>query len=152
MSKVFLGLGSNLGNKEENINIAIRKIEEQVGNVLACSPFFYSKPQGFVSKNDFVNTAICCQTNLSPRQVLLITQNIERQLGRTKKTRKGFPYSDRTIDIDILLFDDLHINEPDLTIPHPKMQERDFVMIPLKQIRAQNLFDDFGILDGKHHV
>ncbi len=134
MSKVFLGLGSNLGNKEENINIAIRKIEEQVGRVLSCSPFFYSKPQGFVSKNDFVNTAVCCQTNLSPRQVLLITQNIEKQLGRRKKTREGFPYSDRIIDIDILLFDDLHINEPDLTIPHPKMQERDFVMIPLKQI------------------
>lgn len=151
MSKVFLGLGSNLGNKEENINIAIRKIEEQVGNVLACSPFFYSKPQGFVSENDFVNAVVCCQTNLTPRQVLLITQNIEKQLGRTKKTREGFPYSDRNIDIDILLFDDLYINEPDLTIPHPKMQERDFVMIPLKQI-CPNLFDAFDFQNGKHHI
>lgn len=151
MSKVFLGLGSNLGNKEENINITIKKIEEQVGSVLACSSFFYSKPQGFVSENDFVNAVVCCQTNLTPRQVLLITQNIEKQLGRTKKTREGFPYSDRNIDIDILLFDDLYINEPDLTIPHPRMQERDFVMIPLKQI-CPNLFDAFDFQNGKHHI
>lgn len=151
MSKVFLGLGSNLGNKEENINITIKKIEEQVGSVLACSSFFYSKPQGFVSENDFVNAVVCCQTNLTPRQVLLITQNIEKQLGRTKKSGADLFYSDRNIDIDILLFDDLYINEPDLTIPHPRMQERDFVMIPLKQI-CPNLFDTFDFQNGKHHI
>lgn len=150
MSRIYLSLGSNLGNKEENINKAISKIEEQVGTILACSSFFYSKPQGFVSDNDFVNVVVCCQTILSPRQVLHVTQDIEKELGRTKKSIRSSQiiYSDRTIDIDILLFDDLCINEPDLTIPHPRMQERDFVMIPLQQVTEKIS----TILNGCEHV
>lgn len=150
MSRIYLSLGSNLGNKEENINKAISKIEEQVGTILACSSFFYSKPQGFVSDNDFVNVVVCCQTMLSPRQVLHVTQDIEKELGRTKKSIRSSQiiYSDRTIDIDILLFDDLCINEPDLTIPHPRMQERAFVMIPLQQVTEKIS----TILNGCEHV
>ena len=76
---------------------------------------------------------VCCQTTLTPRQVLEHTQSIERQLGRTSKTANG-EYHDRMIDIDILLYDDYVVDEPDLKIPHPLMEEREFVMKPLKEI------------------
>ena len=76
---------------------------------------------------------LLCQTSLTPRQVLNATQAIEREMGRKKKSTVG-GYADRCIDIDILLYDDLRVDEPDLQIPHPLMSERDFVMIPLREI------------------
>lgn len=137
--KVYLGLGSNIGNREENISKAVTGIGQRIGTVLAQSSPFYSKPQGFVSDNDFLDIVIACETTLSPREVLSATQEIEKTLGRKKKSTfdaetNRFNYSDRTIDIDILLYDDLTINEPDLQIPHPRMTKRDFVMVPLKEI------------------
>ena len=143
---VYLGLGSNLGQKEDNIQRAITLINEQIGTVVRQSALFYSKPWGFESENQFVNAAVLVTTTLTPRQVLKATQRIERQLGKTKAhaTERTSPftlhpspstkYHDRPIDIDILLYDDLHIDTPQLKIPHPLMQERDFVMIPLREI------------------
>ena len=134
--RAFLALGSNLGDKEGYINKAIEEIKKRVGDVLARSSFFYSKPQGFVSDNDFVNAVISVETSLTARELLLLTQQIERELGRKKKTSatKKRSYSDRTIDIDILLYGDEKIDEHDLQIPHPRMKERDFVMVPLREI------------------
>ena len=133
-SKVFLGLGSNLGDRKENLACAIRLIDERVGKVLRVSSFIETQPWGFESDNAFVNAVILCETELKPRQVLQTTQKIEREMGRKKKSTDG-GYADRCIDIDILLYDDLRVDEPDLQIPHPLMLKRDFVMIPLREIR-----------------
>lgn len=131
--QVFLGLGSNLGDKVWNLQEAIRLIGERVGTVTRQSSFIETEPWGFESEHTFLNAAICCETEKTPREVLLLTQQIERDLGRTKKS-VSVGYADRTVDIDILLYDDLRLDEPDLKIPHPLMHERDFVMIPLKEI------------------
>ena len=131
--KVFLGLGSNLGERQANIERAIELISERVGEVIRRSSLIETEPWGFESENKFLNGVILCETTLTPRQVLRKTQKIERDMGRKKKT-SSLQYSDRPIDIDILLYDDLTVDEPDLKIPHPRMQEREFVMIPLKEI------------------
>ena len=98
-------------------------------------------PWGFQSDNTFLNAVILCETDKTPREVLLLTQQIERDMGRNKSLTSHLSpltsreYIDRTIDIDILLYDDLTIDEPDLQIPHPLMHQRDFVMRPLQEIR-----------------
>lgn len=130
---VYFSLGSNLGNKRENLNKAIKIMEEQIGVLLRQSAFLETEPWGFQSDNSFVNAAICMETELDPFEVLAKTQEIEREMGRTMKSTNG-EYHDRIIDIDILLYDDLHINTPQLTIPHPLMEQRDFVMVPLREI------------------
>lgn len=131
--KVYFSLGSNLGDKEGNIREAISRIGELIGEVDRQSTLLATEPWGFESDNTFVNAAIRCTTSLSPFEILNITQNIERAMGRTLKSVDG-QYHDRIIDIDILIYDDLHISTPQLTLPHPLMKERDFVMIPLKEI------------------
>jgi len=136
--QVFLGLGSNLGDREENIQKAISLIGERVGTVLRQSSLIETEPWGFESENKFLNGVILCETQLTPRQLLKVTKKIERDLGRKKKSASSHfshLYKDRPIDIDILLYDDLTIDEPDLKIPHPLMQQRDFVMIPLNEIK-----------------
>ena len=130
---VYLGLGTNLGDKEGNIREAIRRIGELIGEVDRQSTFLVTEPWGFEAENTFVNAAIRCITSLSPFEILNITQDIERAMGRTLKSVDG-QYHDRIIDIDILIYDDLHITTPQLTLPHPLMKERDFVMNPLKEI------------------
>lgn len=130
---VYLGLGSNLGNRKAILNEAIALIFERVGEVIRQSSFLETKPWGFESPNQFLNACLCVNTELAPRQLLETTQAVEKEMGRAHKTinRK---YQDRIIDIDILMIDDLNIDEPDLKVPHPLMKERDFVMIPLKEI------------------
>lgn len=133
MHKLYLSLGTNLGNRKANIRKAIEKIQEQIGDIVRQSALYETAPWGFSSPNDFINACVCVATILSPRQVLLATQRIEREMGRTMKSKNG-EYHDRIIDIDILLYDDVQVNEPDLKIPHPLMHEREFVMVPLKEI------------------
>ena len=139
MHQVYLGLGSNIGDRRQCIADAIRLISERVGTVLRQSSLIETEPWGFNSENRFLNGVILCETSLTPRQVLKATQKIERALGRRQKSVAAdtdIPvYHDRPIDIDILLYDDLSVDEPDLIIPHPLMYERDFVMIPLSEIR-----------------
>ena len=144
--QVYLGLGANLGNREETILKAYDEIERLIGAIVRRSAFFYSEPWGFDSGHAFVNTVIMVETTLSPHAVLRQTQHIERLLGKRRchatkriiqnskfKIQNSF-YHDRPIDIDILLYDDLTIDTPKLKIPHPLMHERDFVMIPLEEI------------------
>lgn len=130
---VYLGLGSNIGNRKRMIAQAIENINKQIGVVVRQSALYETKPWGFESPNDFINAAICCETELAPRALMRKLQSIEQQMGRVGKTI-GEQYQDRVIDIDILLYDDIKVNEPDLKIPHPYMREREFVMIPLKEI------------------
>lgn len=147
--QVYLGLGTNLGDRASNILRAIQLIGERVGTVVRQSSLIETEPWGFESPNKFLNAVILCETERTPREVLRLTQKIERDMGRRKKTSlnsirnatlskrelSSLNYSDRPIDIDILLYDDMTIDEPDLKIPHPLMHERDFVMIPLEEIR-----------------
>ena len=138
--KVYLGLGSNLGDRNANIEQAIALIHERVGEVVRRSSFIEIEPWGFESENKFLNAVILCETELTPRQLLKATQKIERELGRKKKSASSHIshlYKDRPIDIDILLYDDLTIDERDLKIPHPLMEQRDFVMIPLREIQKK---------------
>ena len=142
--QVYLGLGSNLGDREGNIRKAIDLLHERVGEVVRQSSLIETAPWGFESEHRFLNGVVLCETTLTPRQVLKVTQKIERELGKTKAhatkrqlsmSNSQFPtFKDRPIDIDILLYDDWKVEEPDLKIPHPLMRERDFVMIPLKEI------------------
>lgn len=134
LNSVFLGLGTNLGDKKKNIELAFDKIEEQIGNITSISALYLSKPQGFDSENLFVNCAIHIQTPLKPTEVLSETQSIEKDMGRKDKS-EDIGYADRIIDIDILFYNNLIINNSStLIIPHPHIQERDFVLKPLSEI------------------
>ncbi len=144
LHRVYLGLGSNLGEREEHIRKAVALIGEKVGLVIRQSSLIETEPWGFESENRFLNGVILVETSLTPRQLLRATQKIERSLGRKRKSTDSSlqspdfsKYSDRPIDIDILLYDDLTIDEPDLKIPHPLMEQRDFVMIPLNEIKPR---------------
>lgn len=130
--QLYLSLGSNLGNKKKNLEDALSLIGDLVGHVCRVSSFIETEPWGFDSKNTFLNAACLVETALTPEQCLNITQEIERKLGR--KTKSVDSYEDRPIDIDLLSYDNLNINTPELTLPHPRMHEREFVMIPLKEI------------------
>lgn len=141
MHTVFLSLGTNLGDKEKNLNDAIAHIQRRIGSVRAQSAFIQTEPWGFNSTNMFLNAAVKVETELSPVALLCETQEIEKVLGRTNKSVGG-RYHDRIIDIDILMYFDtqecvgegIRLDTPELTLPHPLINERDFVLIPLKQI------------------
>ncbi len=143
MFRIYLGLGTNLGDKERNLRLAVRKIEERVGKVISLSAFYATAPWGFSSENTFLNAAACVETLLPPLSVLHLTREIEREIGRTHKSVGGV-YSDRLIDIDLLLGftadgELLRLDVPELKLPHPLMCERDFVMRPLKEIYPDGL-------------
>jgi len=130
---IFLGLGSNLGDRRRNIESALALIAEKVGTIRALSGCHETQPWGYDSKEYFLNMAIEVETELNPEELLTVTQAIERELGRYQKTVNG-KYRDREIDIDILLYDDLILQSPALTIPHPLMHQRPFVLQPLAEI------------------
>ena len=133
MHKVYLSLGSNLGDREATMRSAIEMLNERAGTVDRQSSFIETEPWGFESANRFLNMCVRLLTALQPAELLEATKLIERELGRTQKSVDG-QYHDRPIDIDILMYDDLQLSTPDLTLPHPHMQERDFVMLPLREI------------------
>lgn len=136
MAEVYLGLGTNLGDKENNLNLAMDEIRKRVGEITSLSAFYATEPWGFDSQNSFLNAVCKAHTTLSPLEVLSTTQAIEKDLGRIRKSVGG-QYSDRPIDIDILLYDNLIIDTPQLSIPHPLMHKRLFVMEPLTEIAPE---------------
>ncbi len=138
LHRVFLGLGSNLGDKEKNINGAYTWIEERIGKIVSKSAFYVTPPEGFISENWFVNAVCEVVTEVPVDDIFVTTQAIERQLGRTEKSENG-NYTDRQIDIDILMIDDLIIDTPELMVPHPRMHLREFVLIPFSEIAPQIL-------------
>jgi len=200
MPALYLSLGSNLGDRHALLLRAIDLLSRQVGRLVRASSFIQTEPWGYTSPHLYLNAAVLLHTTLTPHEVLVATQAIERHLGRTTKTPAVSPssslsspssspsptspspasfspspasssspaspspetspstmaavaspsgevplppYSDRPIDIDILLYDDITIDEPDLQIPHPLMYERDFVMTPLREIMPSE--------DGQQH-
>ncbi len=130
---LYLGLGSNLGDKRDNLLQAVALISERVGRIVCLSRFYMTDPWGYSSSNFYLNAALGVETSLSPLEVLSITQTIERDLGRLKKSVNR-EYFDRPIDIDLLLMDDLVVQTDVLTLPHPLMHERLFVLEPLVEI------------------
>ena len=133
---IYLGIGSNLGEREANLLRATELLHERVGECLACSSIYRSAPHGFVSDNEFANIVAVFRTDYSPEDVLVITQQIEREMGRTEKSINGI-YHDRVIDIDLLQAkgdEAIRRSGERLTLPHPRMHERDFVMIPLREV------------------
>ena len=133
MAKVYLGLGTNMGNKEANLRIAVQLINERIGKVTSLSSFYETAPWGFVSENSFLNAAACVETQRTPEEVLHLTQTIEKELGRTLKSKNGV-YCDRIIDIDLLMYGEVTLQSPELTLPHPLMTEREFGLEPLAEI------------------
>ncbi len=133
MPTTYLSLGSNLGDRRQLLHTAINEIAERVGRVEAISSCIETEPVGFDSVHLFLNMAVRVTTELNPYELLKVLKQLERDLGRTRKSHDGVHY-DRTIDIDILLYDSLEVNSEELQIPHPRMWERDFVIRPLKEI------------------
>lgn len=133
VARAFLGLGSNLGNGPENLDRALTLIKESVGKVLTVSTYIQSEPWGFESANVFTNAVCVIETSLNPVELLDKTQLIEIQMGRTHKHGKGEAYTDRIIDIDILTYNNIIMNTERLTLPHPFIEQRDFVKIPLEE-------------------
>ena len=136
MATLYLSLGTNLGDRQKNLTSAMALIGREIGTVVSASDVMETDPWGFDSANRFLNMAAKVQTDLQPLEVLHATQKIEKELGRSHKTVDR-EYHDRLIDIDILMYDNLVMNTPELTIPHPLMHERDFVMKPLLQIAPE---------------
>lgn len=143
-TEVILGLGSNLGNREENIRNAIRLINERCGVIDAIASLYESEPVGFNSESNFLNTCIQIRTLLEPNALLNELIQIEKELGRTSKSTSG-SYSSRTIDIDIIFFDDRVLSENDLVVPHPRYQDRKFVLLPLNDLDRNRIDPRTGI-------
>lgn len=131
--KIVLAFGSNLGDREEYILAAYRLLEEELGELIKKSSFIETSPWGFESDNSFINSVAEFETKKTPYEALEICNKIEKELGRQRNPlHKG--YQNRTIDIDILFYEDIILDTPTLKIPHPLIAERDFVLIPLKEI------------------
>ena len=131
MKNIFLGIGTNLGNREANLNEAITRINELTGPVGTLSSVYETDPWGFQSDNRFLNMVIKIETDHSPQGLMEEIFLIEENMGRI---RSGSQYSSRVIDIDILLFENLIIKEKNLVVPHPRMHQRRFVLVPMCEI------------------
>ncbi len=127
---VYLGIGSNVGNREENLGKALTALHQSGVQLSDISSVYESSPVDLPDQPDFLNIATRAITDLDPYELLKMTKQIEQNLGREKTTPKG----PRVIDIDILLYDTLTIKKPDLIIPHPRLLRRSFVMVPLIEV------------------
>lgn len=136
---VYIGLGSNLGNGRDNLNKAINLLSSRAGEILATSSYVKSEPWGFESTNLFTNGITVIKTELSPFDLLDCTEQIEREMGRKAKHKAGENYTDRVIDLDIIIYDDISIDTGRLTIPHPHYRKRPFVTAPLIELASMNL-------------
>lgn len=127
---VYLSLGSNLGDREHNLSVAIQLLTKKAGAVTQLSSIYESDAWGYDSDNNYYNCCIAIATFISPHELLKVTEAIEKAMGREKTAT----YTDRVIDIDILFYDDLVIEEASLIIPHPQLEKRSFVLLPLNEI------------------
>ena len=133
MPNVYLGLGTNLGDKDRNLRRAVGHLQKKIGNALSLPSFYETAPWGFVSEHSFLNAVACLETELAPADVLRRTQEIEKEMGRTHKSVDNV-YTDRLIDIDLLLYDGQILDSHELVLPHPYLAQRRFVLEPLCEI------------------
>lgn len=138
MSRLILSAGANIGDKYHNIHDLVARVEQRLGRVVSCSQIFESAAVGFSSDNNFVNIALEVDTEYDPMQCLEIIWSLEQSYGRDKQrivdNYVKRVYKDRVMDVDILFYDDIILNNRYLTIPHPELINRDFVLIPLCEI------------------
>ncbi|MBP5736868.1 MAG: 2-amino-4-hydroxy-6-hydroxymethyldihydropteridine diphosphokinase [Acidaminococcaceae bacterium] len=127
---IFIALGSNLGNKEKNLKDALKLLEKKGVRVRRVSGFIMTRPYGVTDQPDFLNAVAEIETDKSPAELLQLLLQTEQEMGRKRVRRWG----ERNIDLDLLLYDDRIIDLPELKVPHPDMQNRDFVLYPLAQI------------------
>ena len=132
MLKIFLSLGTNIGNKLANLSTAIAKIEKNIGHINQQSGVYETEAWGFKSESDFLNQVIMVETSLTPLQLLQCCLEIERSMGRERKQSGN--YESRIIDVDILFYGDSIVNEEKLRIPHPLLEKRRFILEPLNEI------------------
>jgi 2-amino-4-hydroxy-6-hydroxymethyldihydropteridine diphosphokinase len=132
MARVFIGLGSNLGDKKNVLKQAIQFLSEKCGKLLATSSFYETEPHGFESDQQFLNAVVALETDLDPSNLLIQLKDFEKQLGRSQKTTVN--YTDRILDLDILYYSDLEFKTNELEVPHPRLYERNFVLVPLAEI------------------
>ena len=134
MTEACLGLGSNLGDRHGTLDKAVRRLESLPGiSVVRVAAYRETAPVGYLEQGNFINTAVAVDTSLSPPELLRAVRQIEAEFGRTREIRFG----PRTLDIDILLYNDLVLESETLTIPHPRLHEREFVLVPLAEIAPE---------------
>lgn len=130
MSRAYVALGSNLGDREENLRNALKHLQENGVEVVKCSTFIETEPYGVTDQPGFVNAVCRVETELAPLELLRLLLRIEQEMGRVRLRRWG----ERNIDLDLLLYEDAVLESEELTLPHPDMHNRDFVLIPLTEI------------------
>ena len=133
MSTAYVALGSNLGDREENLRNALKHLEENEVRVVKVSTFIETEPYGVTDQPGFVNAVCQVETELEPLELLRLLLGIEQEMGRVRLRRWG----ERNIDLDLLLYEDACMVSDELTLPHPDMQNRDFVLLPLAEIAGE---------------
>lgn len=141
MNLIYLSLGTNLGHREQHLEEAIKLIQSRIGDARKVSTFYESEPWGFSSENSFYNCCLEVLSELEPLPLLDRLLGIEKEMGRI---RVGSSYGDRIIDIDLLLYGQQQLDHPRLTIPHPSMGDRSFVLVPLAEIAPELLHPGSG--------
>ena len=142
MNLIYLSLGSNLGNREQYLEVALKLIQSRIGEIESVSRYYESEPWGFSSENRFCNCCLSLRTTIDPLLLMDRLLKIEKEIGRH---RIGMGYSDRVIDIDMLLYGDSRLDHPQLTLPHPSMGDRRFVLVPLAEIAPELIHPVSGI-------
>ncbi len=141
MRTAFLGIGTNMGEREDNLRKAVSLVEKHIGRVIVVSSVYETEPWGFQSESNFLNMTVKIETDLTPSGLLGRILMAEAMMGRL---REGKGYKSRIIDIDILLFGNRIINNKALVIPHPRLHERKFVLVPLSEIGGEIIHPVFG--------
>lgn len=155
MARVALLLGGNQGDVKHTLQTAQQLINARVGAVLRCSHRYESEAWGFSAPEKFSNQALEVSTDLTPHEVLDSCQEIERELGRNRaaeavaKASSGMAYTSRPIDIDVIFYDDLVLDDERLTVPHPLLAEREFALVPLSEIMRQRRHPVTGLTVGE---
>lgn len=149
MHKAYLSLGGNIGNRRENLNRAVEILSESEGiNVTGVSSFYETDPWGFEDQEAFLNIAVEIETSLNPYELLEKCQYVESELKRVRLVHWG----PRTIDVDILTYDDYTSQSAELTVPHPRMTERGFVLVPLAELAPELVVNNRTVSDWLSEV